>query len=99
MANMKNSKFDLSRRQFLSKSILATAALPLAQILGSSTAHAAGTVAPLRLIQIMTPFEFSEAFYHPQVSSTNSSLAPNGSSFYIPPNSSLAPLAPFLSGH
>jgi hypothetical protein len=84
-----------SRREFLNKAILTGAALPFLPALKPNSAYAAANVAPLRLLMIMTPFEFSEPFYHPQVSATNTALAGNGSSFYIPANSSLAPLAPF----
>jgi len=81
-----------NRREFIKKSAALTAALPL---LHSRTAHAAG-VAPLRLIQIFNPFQVPEPYFHPQVSSTNSALAPAGSSFYLNfANSVLAPLAPY----
>lgn len=87
-----------SRRKFLQGSAAATASLPFLPLLRVNSANAATNVAPLRLIQIHTPFQFTEPFYHPQVSSTNSALAPAGSSFYLSyPNSSLAPLAAFQS--
>jgi hypothetical protein len=84
-----------SRRSFLRALALASASVPLLRF---SEASASPAVAPLRLILLWSPFQVTEPFYHPQVSSTNSALAPQGTNFYLSfPNSILAPLAPFQS--
>src|SRR5580700_2655173 len=84
-----------SRRSLLKALGLTCASLPLLRL---SEAHAAPAVAPLRLILLHSPFQVSEPFYHPQVSSSDPSLAPDGTNFYLGfPNSILAPLAPFQS--
>ena len=64
-----------------------------------TNARAGSPVAPLRLIQMWSPFQVPAPFYHPWTSSTDSTLAPDGSTnFYLGfPNSVLAPLAPFQS--
>lgn len=87
-----------SRRSFLAMSAAASASTFLSTQLVPSIARAAPNVAPLRLILLHSSFEMPEAFYHPQISATNSALAPAGSSFYLDfPNSILAPLSPFQS--
>jgi hypothetical protein len=88
----------ISRRRFLSASALTTASLPFLHLLRPPRARAASTVAPLRLILLSSLYQVPEPYFHPQVSSTNSALAPAGTSFYLTfPSSILAPLAPFQS--
>jgi len=85
---------NLTRRQFLSGAACAS----LLPLLKGSKSFGAGNVAPLRLILVRSPFQYSEPFFHPWTSSSNPTLAPQGSNFYLQfPNSSLAPLAPYQS--
>jgi hypothetical protein len=66
--------------------------------IGAREARAGGQKAPLRLLLLLSPFQMPEAFYHPQVSSSSSAMAPAGTSFFLDfPNSILGPLAPFQS--
>jgi len=84
-----------SRRRFLQAAALTAASLPM---LRGSVARAGNPVAPLRLILLWSPFHNPQPFYHPQVSASDSSLAPAGTNFYLGfQNSILAPLAPFQS--
>jgi hypothetical protein len=88
----------LSRRGFFLGSVAAAAGVPLLSGLRASPAYAASTVAPLRLLVLNSPFQVPEHYFHPQVSASNSAMAPAGGSFYLSfPNSVLAPLAPFQS--
>jgi hypothetical protein len=88
----------VSRREFLLRTSAATASLPLLPLLTPLPARAATGVPPLRLICVYSLYQIPEVFYHPQVSATNTAMAPAGSSFNLNfPNSVLAPLAPFQS--
>lgn len=86
-----------TRRKFLSNSALAAATLPFLPLVRVAEG-ATTSVAPLRLILLLTPFHIPEAFYHPQISATNTGMASAGMNFYLKfANSVLAPLAPFQS--
>jgi hypothetical protein len=88
----------LSRRGFVAGSLVASAGFSVLAELRPTKAYAAPTVAPLRLLVLNSPYQVPERYFHPQVSASNSAMAPAGSSFYLSfPNSVLAPLAPFQS--
>jgi hypothetical protein len=83
----------VSRRNLLKG--LGSAAL-FSGVGGSIRARAAGTVAPLRLIQIWTPYHLPEQLYHPQLATGG--MAPAGSNFTLNfTNSVLAPLSSYQS--
>ncbi|PWU12696.1 MAG: hypothetical protein C5B49_15910 [Bdellovibrio sp.] len=92
-----------TRRDFLKKTASLSVVPSLAPLLPPLLAPllvpcraSAAAKAPLRLILLHSPFHFGEAYYHPQISPTDSGPAPAGSNFFLGyANSSLAPLAPF----
>jgi hypothetical protein len=75
---------ELSRRSLLKTLAGSAAALPLANLLGTTDAHAQGTTPPLRFIAIFTPHGCLPEFWNPQGSETEFTL-----DF---PNSMLSPL-------
>jgi hypothetical protein len=77
---------QLSRRSLLQALAGSTAALPLANLLGTSDAHAQTTAPPLRFIAIFTPHGCLPEFWNPQGGETDFTL-----DF---PNSLLLPLQP-----
>jgi hypothetical protein len=80
---------QLSRRNLLQLMGGSAAALPLANLLGTSNAHAQTTAPPLRFIAIFTPHGCMPEFWNPQGGETDFTL-----DF---PNSMLAPLQPHRS--
>ena len=65
-----------SRRQFLTMAGAAAAATLLSSRFGSSVARASSPTPPLRLIAVMSPYQMSEPFFHPQVSTSSSARLP-----------------------
>ncbi|WP_164020909.1 DUF1552 domain-containing protein [Pyxidicoccus trucidator] len=80
---------QLSRRNLLQLMGGSAAALPLANLLGTSDAHAQTTAPPLRFIAIFTPHGCLPEFWNPQGGETDFTL-----DF---PNSMLLPLQPHRS--
>ncbi|NVJ00179.1 DUF1552 domain-containing protein [Myxococcus sp. AM009] len=77
---------ELSRRSLLQALAGSTAALPLANLLGTTDAYAQGTAPPLRFVALFTSHGCLPEFWNPQGSESNFTL-----DF---PNSMLAPLQP-----
>lgn len=91
MKSRRQRQAKISRRSFLKTSAATAALLPF-----GSSLKAAPSVAPLRLIQIWTPFHIPEQIYHPPTA--NGTGVGTGTNFTLNyTNSILAPLASYQS--